>query len=50
MAGRLSVSQIPKGRSRYYLAGQGANQGSPSMYGVKLRGTGFRLQMSTAIP
>jgi hypothetical protein len=28
MAGRLSVSQMPKGRSRYYLAGQGANQGT----------------------
>jgi hypothetical protein len=26
MAGRLSVSQILKGRSRYYLVGQGANQ------------------------
>jgi hypothetical protein len=49
MAGRLSVSQIPPGRSRYYLAGQVANQGYPSMYGVKPRGTGFRLQVSITV-
>ena len=29
------MSQIPRGRSRYYLAGQGANQALPAMHGVE---------------
>ena len=49
MAGRLSVSQIPRGRSRYYLAGQGQTKSSSASDGVRGQVSGFRQKVSTVI-